>query len=179
MLAKMNWRKQGDHQRFLLGQLLGHIDESMRRIEALAAEIIRRVDPLEATIQRLCTIPGISRRTAEVLMAELGTDMSRFPDAEHVAGWAELAPGQHESAGKHQRAAARGEATGRCVTGTDIGGLGRQSYQQHGSGSTLSPMGPTDADEKGHYRPGASSAGDRLSRTHRGPALPRFGSDLS
>jgi len=97
----------GDHQRFLLGQLLGHIDELTTRIASLDEEIVRRVDPQEATIRLLCTIPGISRRTAEVIVAELGTDMARFPDADHAAAWAGLAPGQNESAGKRKRAGTR------------------------------------------------------------------------
>ncbi len=54
----------GTHQRFLLDQLLGHIDELTARIASLDAEIVRRVDPQAATIALLCTIPGISRRTA-------------------------------------------------------------------------------------------------------------------
>jgi transposase len=97
----------GDHQRFLLGQLWGHIDELTMRIASLDEEMVRRVDPQEATIRLLCTIPGISRRTAEVIVAELGTDMTRFPDAAHTAAWAGLAPGQNESAGKRKRAGTR------------------------------------------------------------------------
>lgn len=99
--------RMGAHQRFLLGQLLGHIDELTARITTLDEEIVRRVDPQEATIRLLCTIPGLSRRLAEVIVAELGTDLSRFPDAEHVAAWAGLAPGQNESAGKRKRAGTR------------------------------------------------------------------------
>ena len=97
----------GAHQRFLLEQLLGHIDELTTRIASLDAEIVRRVDPQAAKISLLCTIPGISRRTAEGIVAELGTDMTRFPDADHAAAWAGLAPGQNESAGKRQRAGTR------------------------------------------------------------------------
>ena len=97
----------GDHQRFLRGPRLGHIDELTMRIASLDAEIVRRVDPQVATIHLLGTIPGISRRTAEVIVAELGTDMTRFPAADHAAAWAGWAPGQHESAGNRQRAGTR------------------------------------------------------------------------
>ncbi len=97
----------GDHQRFLLHQLLTHVDQLTHLIEGLDAEIARRVNELEATIQLLCTIPGISRRTAEVIVAELGTDLTRFPDADHAAAWAGLAPGQNESAGKRKKAGTR------------------------------------------------------------------------
>src|SRR4029450_5677911 len=51
---------------------------------------------------RLDTIPGINQRTAEVILAEVGTDMRVFPSARHLASWAALCPGQHESAGKHK-----------------------------------------------------------------------------
>jgi transposase len=48
----------------------------------------------------LCTIPGISRRAAEIILAEIGLDMTRFPNANHLASWAGMCPGNHESAGK-------------------------------------------------------------------------------
>jgi transposase len=54
----------------------------------------------EEDLERLCTIPGIKRRTAELLLAEIGADMSRFPTHKHLASWAGLCPGNHESAGK-------------------------------------------------------------------------------
>ena len=66
----------GDHQRFLLGQLLGHIDELTVRIAALDQEIVRRVHAMAATIGLRCTIPGVSRRAAEVIIAELDLDLS-------------------------------------------------------------------------------------------------------
>ena len=57
--------------------------------------------------RRLCTIPGIGQRTAEVVIAEIGVDMGRFPTAEHLASWAGLCPGHHESAGKRRSGKAR------------------------------------------------------------------------
>lgn len=95
------------HQQFLLQQLLTHVDQLTQLIEALDTEIAHRVDPYEATITLLCTIPGISRRTVEVIVAEFGTDLTRFPDADHAAVWAGLAPGQNESAGKRKKAGTR------------------------------------------------------------------------
>ena len=56
--------------------------------------------PFDAAIGLLDTIPGIARPTAEMIVAEIGTDMSRFPSADHLASWAGVAPGHHESAGK-------------------------------------------------------------------------------
>jgi transposase len=56
--------------------------------------------PFEAAVGLLDTIPGVARHTAEMLVAEIGTDMTRFPSADHLASRAGVAPGNHESAGK-------------------------------------------------------------------------------
>ena len=92
--------RMGAHQRFTLGVMLRHIGELDRDIDEVSAEIERRLAPLELAIARLVTIPGIGRRTAETLLAEIGSDMSRFPSARHLASWAGMCPGNHESAGK-------------------------------------------------------------------------------
>jgi transposase len=88
------------HHRFLLCEQLADIDAVEEAIDRLSAEIAVRVRPYEQQIQRLSTIPGIKRRLAEVLLAEIGADVSRFPDARHLASWAGLCPGNNESAGK-------------------------------------------------------------------------------
>ncbi len=90
----------GVHQRFLLAQQLAHIDFLDEQIERLSAEIRERLRPVADAIERLDAIPGVGRQTAEVLIAELGTDMTRFPTSRHLASWAGLCPGNHESAGK-------------------------------------------------------------------------------
>jgi transposase len=92
----------GAHQRFLVGQQLAHIDYLDEVITLLSAEIAERVRPFEDAITRLDAIPGVGRSTAEVIVAELGTDMRRFPTDAHAASWAALCPGHHESAGKRQ-----------------------------------------------------------------------------
>ena len=88
------------HQRFMVAEQLAHVDYLDAAIERVSAEIRDRLRPFEAAVERLDAIPGIGRRTAEVLVAEAGTDMGRFPTAAHLASWAGLCPGQHESAGK-------------------------------------------------------------------------------
>ena len=88
------------HQRFMVAEQLGHVDYLDAAIARVGAEIRDRLRPFEAAVERLDAIPGIGRRTAEVLVAEAGTDMGRFPTAAHLASWAGLCPGQHESAGK-------------------------------------------------------------------------------
>lgn len=85
----------GPHQQFLLESLEG-------LIAAVSAEIARRLAPYEAVLQRLETIPGIGRRLAEQLVAEIGLDLSRFPTAGHLASWSGMCPGQDESAGKRR-----------------------------------------------------------------------------
>jgi len=90
----------GPHQRFLLHEQLSHIEELEARIHRLSAEIETRLTPFEAALQRLQTIPGVGRRVAEDLLAEIGTDMSRFPTHRHLASWAKICPGNHRSAGK-------------------------------------------------------------------------------
>jgi transposase len=90
--------------RVLLQLHLEHIDDLNAKITRLDDEIGRlmvRFDTIQA-LERLDTIPGVNRVVAEVILAELGTDMSRFPTAGHAASWAGLAPGKHESAGKNR-----------------------------------------------------------------------------
>lgn len=90
------------HHRFLLRELLTLTQAVDRSIAQVEREIERRLHPFEKAIMRLCQIPGVSQHTLEVLFAEAGSDMSRFPDAAHLCSWAGVCPGQHESAGKRQ-----------------------------------------------------------------------------
>ena len=92
--------RMGAHQRFLLARQLAHIDVLDAQIARLDAEVAARLRPFEAELARLDGIPGIGRRTAEVILAEIGTDLRRFPTAQHLASWAGMAPGNKESAGK-------------------------------------------------------------------------------
>lgn len=90
------------HHRFILAELLAQIDALDETIERFDAEIAEFCRPFEAAVERLDTIPGIARRAAEVIVAEIGSDMSRFATADHLASWAGMVPGQHESAGKQR-----------------------------------------------------------------------------
>ena len=90
----------GAHQRFLVARQLAHIDFLDRAIEEVSAEVATRLAPFEAKSALLDGIPGVGRVTAEELIAEIGVDMGPFPSAAHLASWAGMAPGQHESAGK-------------------------------------------------------------------------------
>jgi len=90
----------GPHQRFLLQEQVSHIEEIEARIARLDTEIEARLSPFEAILQRLETIPGVGRRIAQDILAEIGTDMSRFPTHRHLAAWAKVCPGNNRTAGK-------------------------------------------------------------------------------
>jgi transposase len=94
--------RMGPHQRFLLAEQLTHIDHLDASIDRVSAEIMERLRPLEERLARLESVPGIGRRTAELLLAEIGTDMSRFPTAAHLASWAGMCPGNNASAGRRR-----------------------------------------------------------------------------
>ena len=90
------------HHRLLIAEHLEHIGYLNEAIARVNREIEERLRPFEDTLARLQTVPGVGLRTAEVLMAEVGTDMSRFPSHRHLASWAGLCPGSNESAGKRK-----------------------------------------------------------------------------
>lgn len=91
-----------DHHRFLLRTLLRQVEQ----LEGLIAEYTARIEevgaPFARAVGRLESIPGLGSRAAEVIVAEIGTDMTTFPTAGHLASWAGLCPGNNESAGKRR-----------------------------------------------------------------------------
>jgi transposase len=90
------------HHALLCSHILAHLDYLDEAISALSTEIEERTAPFAHQLELLCTIPGIKRRGAEVILAELGPDMSRFPTDRHAASWASLSPGNDSSAGKRR-----------------------------------------------------------------------------
>jgi transposase len=90
--------------RLLLRLHLEHIDDLTNKIKELNEEIDRLMLPFDEDeqLRRLDDIPGVGREVAQVIIAELGVDMNRFPSAAHAASWAGLAPGKNESAGKNR-----------------------------------------------------------------------------
>ncbi len=97
----------GLHQHFLLACQLAHIDFLDETVEQVSAAIAERLRPCADALARLDGIPGVGQATAEVLLAEIGADMRRFPTAGHLAAWAGMCPGNYESAGKRQKGKTR------------------------------------------------------------------------
>jgi transposase len=89
-----------DHHAFLLQTMLGRIDQASADIAELDGKIEDTVAPFAQTVERLDEICGVGRAAAQVIIAEIGVDMSRFPTPGHLVSWARFAPGVKESAGK-------------------------------------------------------------------------------
>jgi transposase len=83
-------------------ELLAHIDYLDTTLVRLDEQIDVLMVPFEIARDRFDTIPGIGKRTAEIVVAEIGIDMTQFPTPAHLASWAGLCPGNNESAGKHK-----------------------------------------------------------------------------
>ena len=93
------------HYTFLLAQQLRIIDDLTARIAEFDAQITHAMQPFATALAIVCSTPGVAERAGQVILAEIGTDMTRFPTAGHLASWARVCPGTHESAGKRQSAA--------------------------------------------------------------------------
>src|SRR3954467_13926146 len=91
-----------EHHGFLVAQILAHVDYLDEAIGQVDERITAALEPSQAAMTVLLSIPGVQRRTAEVVVAEIGTDMTRFPTSRHLASWAGLSPGNNESAGKRK-----------------------------------------------------------------------------
>jgi transposase len=97
-----------DHHRLLLTKMLARIDALDADIAELESTIEELVAPFAVAVDKLDEIPGVGVTAAQVIIAEVGVDMSRFPTAAHLASWARFAPGVKESAGKRKGTGATG-----------------------------------------------------------------------
>jgi transposase len=97
-----------DHHAFLLRTMLARVDETSADIADLEAKIEELIAPFTQAVDTLDEIPGIGATAAQVILAEIGLDMSRFPTAAHLCSWARFAPGIKESAGKNKGRGATG-----------------------------------------------------------------------
>jgi transposase len=96
-----------EHHALMLEMHLAHVDHLSASITRLDDEVDRVMAPVGEQARRLQSIPGVGTRTAEVIVAEIGIDMSRFPSAAHLASWSGMCHGNHESAGKRRSGKAR------------------------------------------------------------------------
>jgi transposase len=95
-------RFQIEHHGVMVAQLLAHIDTLDTAIGNLSERIAAVLTPHQRLIELLCTIPGVHIHAAQVLIAECGLDMTRFPTVRHFTSWAGACPGHHESAGRRR-----------------------------------------------------------------------------
>jgi len=91
-----------DHHAFLLAKMLGRVDAVSADIAAVEAKIDQEIVPFQAAADRLDEITGVGRTAAQVIIAEIGVDMGRFPTPGHLVSWARFAPGVKQSAGKRK-----------------------------------------------------------------------------
>ena len=96
-----------EHHAFLARAMLDRIDTATAMHNRLTARIDHLVQPYRRRIELLASIPGVSEHTAQVILAEIGSDLACFPSAGHLASWAGVCPGNHESAGKHSSGTTR------------------------------------------------------------------------
>jgi transposase len=141
------------HHAFLLGTMLGRVDAISADIAALDDRIAAEAAPLADAVARLDEIPGISLASAYVVLAEIGTDMTRFPTAGHLTSWARLAPGIRESAGKKKGKGSTGHgnaylasvlgnsAAGAAKTDTFLGEKYRRIARRRGSKRAIVAVG--------------------------------------
>jgi transposase len=95
-------RFQIEHHGILVAQLLAHIDTLDQAIANLDEKISAMLAPHQRIVELVCTIPGVAERTAQVLIAECGLDMSQWPTVGHFASWAGMCPGNRQSAGRQR-----------------------------------------------------------------------------
>jgi transposase len=182
----------GDHHAFLLGHMLARIDSLAADIAALDARIDEQIAPFADALDRLDEIPGVGRVGAQVIIAEVGLDMGRFPTPGHLASWARFAPGVKESAGRKKGVGATGHgnaylartlgeaALGASKTNTFLGERYRRIARRRGKKRAVVAVGRSIlvvvwhllADEQTHFQdlgPGfydSRAGADRAKRSH-------------
>src|SRR5215210_5359899 len=97
-----------DQHAFLLAKMLARVDQLDADLAELDAKLAELIAPFAGAVDRLDEIPGVGQVAARLLLAELGTDMTRFPTAGHLVSWAKFAPGVKESAGKRKGSGSTG-----------------------------------------------------------------------
>jgi transposase len=142
-----------DHHAFLLGKMLGRVDGISADIAELDAKIEELIAPFVSAVARLDEIPGIGPVAAAAIIAEIGTDMTRFPTPGHLASWAKFTPGVKESAGKKKGTGSTGHgdpylarvlgeaAVGASKTDTFLGERYRRIARRRGKKKAIVAVG--------------------------------------
>ena len=94
-------------QKTMMKEVIKHIDELTKRIAEMDELIDEYMKEYEKNKKKLEKMPGIGKRTSEIILAEIGQDMSRFPTAGHISSWSGVCPGNNESAGKRRSGKSR------------------------------------------------------------------------
>lgn len=142
-----------DHHRFLLTQMLERIDRTDADIAAVDTQVAEHLAPFDDAVARLDEIPGIGPTAAAIIIAEIGTDMARFPTPGHLASWAKFAPGIKSSAGKNKGSGSTGHgnrylarvlgeaAVGAARTHTFLGARYRRIARRRGKKKAVVAVG--------------------------------------
>jgi transposase len=166
-----------DHHAFLLTQMLHRVDAVTTDIATVQARIDDRVGELASAVAKLDAIPGVGPVAAQMILAEIGTDMTRFPTPAHLASWARFAPGVHESAGHPTGRAGSGKGN-RYLPGPSSRSAARSWSSAGRCSPTSRPSSPTSARTTTPHattpsaRPVTTSANCRPSAT-RSPSTPQ------
>src|SRR3954451_5943096 len=142
-----------DHHAFLLAQMLKRIDAITADIATVQVRIDAQIAPFAPAVARLDEIPGVGAAAAQMILAEIGTDMTRFPTPAHLASWARFAPGVSESAGRKKGSAGTGHgnrylarvlgeaAIGAARTDTFLGERYRRIARRRGKNRAIVAVG--------------------------------------
>ncbi len=150
--------------------------QQINALEAAIAEIDREVDanlaPFRAGVELLTSIPGINTLSAQVIISEIGTDMSRFPTAGHLISWAGLCPRNDESAGKRRSTRLR---QGRALVEDDARAVRLVGQPEKGqlSAGPIQPAACSTRSQEGRLRRSCFDPHRRLSHAPAGHSLPR------
>jgi len=164
------------HQRFLLAQQLAHIDFLDETIERVSSQIAERLCPFDESLANLDAIPGVGRRTAETLLAEIGTDMTRFPSPAQLASWAGMCPGTPRGWQASQWQDAQGEPS--TTPRADRSGTRRRPLQEHLPGCSVPSTRGTPGRQAGGRCRGPLDPQHRLALAPARIPVPRPGRQL-
>jgi transposase len=140
-----------DHHGFLLQTMLGRIDQASADIAELEVKIEAEIAPFARAVDQLDEITGVGQTAAQVIIAEIGTDMGRFPTPGHLVSWARFAPGVKQSAGKTKGKNATGHGNPYLARVLGRGGRGRRQ-DRHLPGRALPAHRPPPWRQAGHCR---------------------------